>query len=165
MYSVKPDYCIARYERFLPTKGINSYKFLLISNLFKDCSEFGFINSMKYGSFLSLRGLLRRLYGVVIWEYNTIFNTKYFIISSKPVVLCNRNRSVVLAYIYLHTHTRSYRRESDDDRHAHTYTHPCLPLILCVHKHTHTSQGSSFIALPGVLHDTHTQVAVCWRFV
>ena len=88
------------------------------------------------------------------------FNTKYFIVNSKITDLCNRNRSAVLAYICLHTHTRSYRRESDDDRHTHTYTHPCLPLILCAHKHTHASRGTSFIALPGALHDRHTSSCV-----
>ena len=29
------------------------------------------------------RGLLRWLHGVVVWEYDIIFNTKYFIINSK----------------------------------------------------------------------------------
>ena len=31
----------------------------------------------------SLCGLLRILHSVVVWEYDTIFNTKYFIINSK----------------------------------------------------------------------------------
>ena len=37
-------------------------------------------------------------------------------------------------------------------------THPCLTLILCMHKHTYCT--SFFIALPGVLHDTHTSSCV-----
>ena len=42
---------------------------------------------------------------------------------------------------------------------TYTCTHPCQPLILCTHKHIHTSRGASFIALPGVLHDTHTHTS------
>ena len=34
------------------------------------------------------------------------FNTKYFIINSKITALCNRNHSVVLAYIYTRTDGR-----------------------------------------------------------
>ena len=45
----------------------------------------------------SLCGLLRRLHGVVVWEYDTIFNTKYFIINSKITALFSHNRSAVLA--------------------------------------------------------------------
>ena len=41
------------------------------------------VDLQKHLTFFSLRGLLRMLHDVVIWEYNTIFNTKYFIINSK----------------------------------------------------------------------------------
>ena len=36
------------------------------------------------------------LYGVVVWEYETMFNTKNFIINSKLTALCNCNHSTVL---------------------------------------------------------------------
>ena len=41
----------------------------------------------------SLCGLLRRLHGVVVWDYDTNFNANYFIISSEKTALCNCNRS------------------------------------------------------------------------
>ena len=65
--------------------------------------------------------LLIWLHGVVMWEYEIIFNTKCFIISGNITVLCRRNRSVVLTYIYIHTHTCSCLLESEDDRHTHIH--------------------------------------------
>ena len=108
-----------------------------------------------------------RLHGVVVGESDTIFNTKYFIISSKITALCNRNRSAVLACIYIHTyiHISSCRRESDDDSHRHTYTHPCPPLILRVHKRTHTFGARLYsTSRSASITHAHTQVAVYWRF-
>ena len=49
--------------------------------------------------------LLIRLHGLVAWEYDTILNTKYFIINTKTMALCNCYRSVVLIYIHIHTNT------------------------------------------------------------
>ena len=49
--------------------------------------------------------LLIRLHGVVVWEYETIFSIKYFMINNKITALCNRNRSAVLTYVYIHIHT------------------------------------------------------------
>ena len=89
------------------------------------------------------------------------FNTKYFIINSRITALCNRNRSAVLAYIYTHTHTSSCWRESDDA--GHTYTHSCPPLILRVHEHTHI-WCAHLQPFQECFHNTHTQVAVYWRF-
>ena len=64
--------------------------------------------------------LLIRLHGVVVWKYEIVFNTKYFIINSKITALCSRNRLAVLAYIYIHTHahTGSCLLESDNDRYT-----------------------------------------------
>ena len=46
----------------------------------------------------SFCGLLKRLPGVVVWQYDTIFNIKHFIINNKMTALRSRNRSAVLAY-------------------------------------------------------------------
>ena len=92
----------------------------------------------------SLCGLLRRLHGVVVWEYDIIFNTKCFIIYSKISSLCNRNRSVVLAYIWRHTHTSSCRRESDDDRDTHTQIHVYHWSYVCTNTHTHILGRASY---------------------
>ena len=48
-----------------------------------------------------LSRLLRRLHGVVVWEYNTIFNTKYFIINSKIL-------AYVVAIVQRCWHTYTY---------------------------------------------------------
>ena len=103
----------------------------------------------------SLSGLLRRLHGVVVWEYDTIFNTKYFIINSKITALCNCKHSAMLAYI----HTSSCRQESDDAVLTHTHTHAYLWSYVAMHKRTRAYYRSSRSATI-----THTQVAVCWRF-
>ena len=52
----------------------------------------------------SLCGLLRRLHGVVVWEYDTIFNTKYFVISSKITALCSQSFSGVSMHIHTYIH-------------------------------------------------------------
>ena len=48
--------------------------------------------------------LLIRLRGVFAWEYETIFSTMYFIISTKITSSYNCNHSVFLTYIYIQTH-------------------------------------------------------------
>ena len=90
---------------------------------------------------------LIRLHDAVVWEYETISNTKYFIISSKITTLCSRNRSAVPTYIYIHTQTTSFLLESDNDRHAHIHTTiPTLDLGV-----------RFFLSLPGALPlHTHT---------
>ena len=61
------------------------------------------------GDFLSVELLadcsLIKLHGIVARDYETIFNSKYFIINAKITALCNRGRSVVLTYIYIKAHT------------------------------------------------------------
>ena len=76
--------------------------------------------------------LLIRLPGVIVWEYETIFNTKNFK-SNTITALCSRNRSAVLTYRYIHKHTSSCLLESEDD--GHTHTNPWSR----VHKHTYIS--------------------------
>ena len=61
---------------------------------------------------------LIRLHGVVVWEYDTIFNTKYFIINSKITALCNCKHSAMLAYI--HTQVAVDGRVMMPDTHIHT---------------------------------------------
>ena len=102
--------------------------------------------------------LLIRLHGVV-WEYETIFNAKYFIINGKITSLCSRNRSAVLTYIYnnIHIHTSSCLLVTEDDRHTQ------LPTLDFACTNTH-SWACLFLVLLGVLHYLHTLVAVYWRF-
>ena len=72
--------------------------------------------------FFSLRGLLRRLLDVVIWEYNTIFNTKYFIINSKilsyVVAIVQRRQHT---YTYIHTQEAIDGRVMMTETHTHAY--------------------------------------------
>ena len=103
--------------------------------------------------------LLVRLHGIVVWEYNTIFNTKHFIINSKITALYSRNRSAVLTYIYINTHTQvaAYWRVKMTD------THPYPRLI----SHTQTHYISEHVSLKHYhepLYYIHTQVAVYRRF-
>ena len=64
------------------------------------------------------RGLLRRFHGVVVWEYDTIFNTRYFIINSEITVLSNRTRSAVL---HIRTQVAVSGRVMLPDTHTHAY--------------------------------------------
>ena len=65
--------------------------------------------------------LVIRLHGVDVGEYETIFNTKYFIINSKITALCSRYRSAVLTYIYINTQVAVYWKV-DTRPCAHLYT-------------------------------------------
>ena len=99
--------------------------------------------------------LLIRLHGVVVWKYEPVFNTKYFIINTEITILCNRNRSVVLTCIYMQTRTQVvvyWRREMAD-----TYTHPYPPLISCAQTHIHLG-ARILLALLGLL-PIHTQTS------
>ena len=61
----------------------------------------------------------------------------------------------MLAYIYTYIHTQ----EAVDGRVMMRHLHTPMPTLdpTCVQTHTHTSQGASFIALPGALSlHTHT---------
>ena len=103
--------------------------------------------------------LFIRLHGVAVWEYETIFNTKYFIINSKIIDLCSCNRTAVLTYTYIHTHTHTqvavyWRGESTN---THTHTH----LRFRVHKHTCISGGVSFYHF----HYIHKHVGIYWKLV
>ena len=79
--------------------------------------------------------LLIRLHGLGVWEYETIFNSKYFVINRKITVLCSRNHSAVLTYIY----TEVALLESEDDRHTDIHTHAWSR----VHNHTGISWPAS----------------------
>ena len=92
--------------------------------------------------------------------YETIFNTKYFIINSKITVavltaLCSRNRSIVLTYICVCIHTSSYLLKTEDDRQI-----PISTLYLAC-TNTHNLGSASFQHF----HYIHTQVAVYWIFL
>ena len=80
--------------------------------------------------------LLIRLLGVVVWEYEMVFNTKNFIINSKIIVLCSCNRSVVLTYIYKPTCVSSCWLESEVKM-IHTHTHPHTHAWLLAQSHIH----------------------------
>ena len=105
--------------------------------------------------------LLIRLNGVVVWEYEIIFNTKYFIINSKLTALHSCNPSSVLNIhiaTYIHTQVAVYWRVKIID------THPYPRLIL--RAQTNISFGE-FLASSYVLECFHyiiTQVAVYWIF-
>ena len=105
------------------------------------------------GEFLSLElladCLLIRLHVVVAWEYETIFNTEYFIINRKIIGLCSRNRSAVLTCTCIKTHSSSCLLERGNDRHTPIPTF----YLACTNIHF----GARFLLpLPGSL-PLHTQ--------
>ena len=102
--------------------------------------------------------LLIRLHGVVVLEYETIFNTKYFIINGKTTALCSQNRSAVLTYIA--TQVVVYWRV----KMTFTYKHPHPPLFPRAQTHIHLGV-LLFLAFPGALPFIHRQVAIYWRLV
>ena len=69
-------------------------------------------------------------------QYETIFNTNYFIIDSKITYLHSFNCSAVLAYIYIHTQVAVYWRVKMTD------THPYAPLISHTPTQIHLWQAS-----------------------
>ena len=91
--------------------------------------------------------LLLRLHAVVVWEYETIFKTKYFIVNSKITTLCSCNRSGVVTYVYTHTHTSTCLLEREND------THIPIPTLYLACTSIHTSRGAALfiIALLGAL--------------
>ena len=105
-----------------------------------------------------VQGYWQTIYGQgcmvqLCWEYETIFNTKYFQINSKVTTLCSCYHSLVLTDVYMYTHTNSCLLEYEDD----TYTHHYPPLIS--HAQTCIHFGSPiFLALPEVL-PLHTQTS------
>ena len=103
--------------------------------------------------------LVISLHGVVVWEYENIFNAKYFLISSRVTALCSRNRSAVLTYIYMHTHKVLSTGEWRWQTPTHTQAWSCL------HKHTslHLVTRFFFQHFQERFHCMHTQVAVYWR--
>ena len=60
-----------------------------------------------------------KLHGVVVWVYETIFNSKYLINNNKITALCSRNRLAVLTCIYIQNHTQVTLLERGNDRHTH----------------------------------------------
>ena len=106
-------------------------------------------------------GLLRRLSGVVVWEYNTIFNTKYFIINSEGTALCRSNCSAVLAFIYIHTYIHT--QVAINGRVIMADTHSPAHLWSYVSANTHTSGAQLLQHFQECFQYTHTQVAVYWR--
>ena len=95
--------------------------------------------------------LLTRLQRVAVWEYETTFSTKCFIINSKMTVLCSRNCSAVLTCIY--TQVAVYWRVNMTDTHSY--------LRLISHAPTHIHLWARFFsALPGVL-PLHTHTSSC----
>ena len=86
---------------------------------------------------LLIISILLSRHGVVVGEYETIFNTKYFIIICKITALHSRNRSALLTYI----HTYVTLLESGVKM-VHTGLHTPTPTLDCVHD-THASLGAS----------------------
>ena len=112
-----------------------------------------------------MRGLLRRLHGVVVLEYDTIFNTKYFLINSKMLPY-----AVTIVYgVSIHIRTYTHKKFSTEEWWWQTHTHIHTPMstldLTCVQTHTHTHiSGRFFIALPGALPlhtHRHTHTSSC----
>ena len=83
--------------------------------------------------------LLIRLYGVVVWEYETIFNAKYFFINSKISAIYSCNPSAVLTCTCIFTQITADWRIEWNDRRTHIHTSiPYSRLIVCT-MHTHIS--------------------------
>ena len=96
--------------------------------------------------------VLTRLHGVVAWEYETIINTKYFMVNSKITALCSLNRSAGLTYMHTHTQVAAYWRVKMW----------CIPIPtlwsyaqICVHLVSRLSY-----TLPGALFFIHTHTGV-----
>ena len=106
---------------------------------------------------------LIRLHGVVVWEYEIVFNTKHFIINSKITTLSSRNHSAVFTYIYIDTDTSSCLLVSEDDR--HTYIHNTHSHAWCrVYSHTYISGRASLKQFQECLYYIQIQVVFYWRF-
>ena len=98
---------------------------------------------------LLLNGLLIRLHDIVMWEYETIFNTKYFIINSKITALCNRNRLPVLTYI--HTQVAVYCRGEMTETHTYTVLHTHISTLDLACTNTPISLARFLLPLPRLL--------------
>ena len=104
------------------------------------------------------RIFIDKVYGLVVWDYEIFFSTKYFIINSKISALCSYNSLVVLTYIYKHMHASRCQLKGEVDTPIPTLDLACT--------NTHTSRGIPFFSTSksASLTYIYTQVAVYWRF-
>ena len=105
--------------------------------------------------------LLIRLHGVVVCEYETNFNSMWFIVDSNITNLCRCNRSAMLTYLHMHANASSCLLEREGKMTDIHISRP--PTIVRVHKHTYISGRASLTYFQEYLPYMYTQVAVYWR--
>ena len=90
--------------------------------------------------------LLIRLHGVIVWEYEAIFNTKYFIIIGKITLMLSQTFNGI--NIRIHTNTRTqvavYWRCEMADTHTYIHFYP-TPDLACTN--TFTPRGAPVVSI------------------